>query len=208
MMVWAILFAVLVIVALMTLNNAGRVPWANKMRRVNAAAVNKAEWMAPDEVVQQVKRNYLDAINWLHDSMFSSWTQQWSGAAGYLIGAHLKRHQQVLLRGRAARVSEIAGVMRCDHVLEVRHFGENGDQCLIVDYQTGRRMATYNRDTHERLHTQDLGDGVVVYRMKYDEKAHRWKIEQFVQELPAGWGQARRGIKELTTLPMSTGRDS
>jgi hypothetical protein len=179
------------------------------MRRVNADTINAAEWMAPDEVVQQVKRNYLDAVNWLHDSMFGSWSQQWSGASGYLSGAQLKRHQQILLRSRGARMPQIAGIIRCDHVLEVRHFGENGDQCLIVDYQTGRRMATYNRETQERVHTQDLGDGVLVYKMKYDDNARRWKIEQFIQELPAGWGQARRGIKELSKLPpTSTGRDS
>ncbi|MBE2267682.1 MAG: hypothetical protein IAE80_05580 [Anaerolinea sp.] len=178
------------------------VPWASKMRRVHA------EWMAPEEVVQQVRLHYFEAINWLHDSLFGSWSGQWSGASAYLSGAFLKQHHQALLSAREGNLSFVVGVLRCDHILEVRHFSELGDDCLIVDHQFGRRMATYNRETQERSHTQDLGDGSVVYRLRYDSKARRWKIEAFVQELPMGWVKTRRRMVETTMLAPYTGRDS
>ena len=174
------------------------------MRRVHA----EAEWMAPEEVIHQVRLHYLESLNWLHDSMFGSWATQWSDASTYLHGAFLKRHQQALLTSRDSKLPSIVGVLRCDHTLEARHFSQQGGDCLIVDHQVGRRMATYNRDTQERLHTQDLGDGAVVYRMHYDAKSRRWKLEQFVQELPVGWGSTRRRLREIGSLPPAFGRDS
>jgi len=180
-----------------------QVPWESKMRRTNA----EAEWMAPEEVVQQVRLHYFEAVNWLHDSTFESWAAQWSEAPAYLNGSFLKRHQQALMTTRDAVLPHLVGVLRCDHTIEVRHFSEQGGDCLIVDHQTGRRMATYNRETQQRLNTQDLGDGAVVYRMHYDLRSRRWKIDHFVQELPAGWGSARRRIRETGNMPTSFGRD-
>lgn len=181
-----------------------QIPWESKMRRLRT----EAEWMAPDDVVQVVRLHYFEAVNWLHDSTFESWAAQWSDASTYLNGAYLKRHQQSLLTSRDARLPAVVGVLRCDHTIEVRHFSEQGGDCLIVDHQTGRRMATYNRETQQRLHTQDLGDGAVVYQMHYDPRTRRWKIEQFVQELPVGWDSARRRLREIGTLPSTLGRDS
>jgi hypothetical protein len=181
-----------------------QLPWGSKMRRIHA----EAEWMAPEEVVQQVRLHYLEALNWLHDSMFESWAAQWSDASAFLNGAFLKRHQQELLSSRDASLPAVVGVLRCDHTVEVRHFSEHGDDCLVVDHQMGRRMATYNREAQERVHTQDLGDGSVVYRMRYDARSRRWKIDQFIQELPAGWVNARRQLREIGSLPPNFGRDS
>jgi hypothetical protein len=55
-----------------------------------------------------------------------------------------------------------------------------------------------------------LGDGAVVYLMRYDALDRRWKIDAFVQELPLGWGQHRtpRRIRELSALPTTVGRDN
>ncbi len=163
--------------------------------------------MAPEEVVQQVRHHYFEAVNWLHDSTFASWAAQWSEAPTYLHGTFLKRQQQTLLTARDSHGPQIVAVLRCDHTIEVRHFNQYGDDCLVVDHQVGRRMATYNRETQERVHTQDLGDGAVVYRMHYDSRLRRWKIDQFIQELPAGWGTARKRLRETSDMPTNFGRD-
>ena len=160
--------------------------------------------MAPDDVVQQVRAHYLDAINWLQDSALMSPSRQWSGAADYLSATYLKRYRNLLLKERNS--VEFAGVLRADHTVEVRQFSENGLYCLVIDHQTERRMATYNRKTHERLHTQDLGDGVVVYAMLYDAEDQHWKIGSFIQELPTGW-RTSPITQELSTLPRTIGRD-
>ena len=47
-MTWALVIIFIAIVVIMSLNNAGRIPWGDKMRRLNAGSVQKVEWMAPD----------------------------------------------------------------------------------------------------------------------------------------------------------------
>jgi len=158
-MIWAFVLVLLAIVFVMSVNNAGQIPWGDKMRRLRAGVAHKAEWMAPDDVVQQVRAHYLDAVGWLQDSMLMSWAQQWSDAPHYLGGVYLRRHRNLLLTQRDGQGVSLTGILRADHVVEVRQFSENGDFCLIIDHQSQRRMATYNRKTHERGMTQDLGDG-------------------------------------------------
>jgi hypothetical protein len=186
----------------MTLN---KVPWERKMRRLQPG--DTAEWMAPDEVVEQVRNDYLRAQDWLGESQLWARGQQLHMAAYYLSGEALKNHQVALLNQGRAR---FIGVLRADHEVEVRHFSETGDRCLLVDFQSGRRMATYNAQTRERLMTQDMGSGAVVYQLAYDLHDRRWKLERLIQELPAGWERRQPSgrIQEFTQLPLSIGRDN
>ena len=191
----------------MSVNNAGHLPWRRKMRQLKVA--EKTEWMAPDEVVEQVRAHYLEATTWLTETALLSWAQQWAQAPVRLSGSYLKRQRNLILTFRAQTRLQPVGVLRADHLVEVRQFSEAGSFCLVIDMQTQRRMATYNYKTRARLHTQDMGDGVVVYAMRYDAKAERWKIDNFVQELPSGWRYSPL-IQEFTTLPnalKSIGRD-
>lgn len=193
--------------AMMSAKNSGQLPWRGRMRQLKVA--EKTEWMAPDDVVEQVRTQYLDAANWLTDTATASWAQQWAQAPAHLSGSFLKRHRNLILTSRQQTRIQLAGVLRADHQVEVRQFSEAGSFCLVIDTQTQRRMATYNRKTHERLHTQDMGEGAVVYAMRYDATAERWKIDSFVQELPIGWRSSGL-IEEFTALPSSlkkTGRD-
>lgn len=191
----------------MSVNNAGQIPWRSQMRQLRAAQVT--EWMAPDEVVELVRAHYMDAVTWLMDTSLASWAQQWAQAPTRLSGASLKRQRRLILNERSGKGLQFVGVVRADHVVEVRQFSETGSFCLVIDYQSQRRMATYNRKTRERLHTQDLGDGIVVYAMRYDAIDQRWKIDSFIQELPPGW-RGNPLLQEFTILPgtLSTvGRD-
>ena len=192
---------------MMSAKNSGQLPWRGRMRQLRVA--EKTEWMAPDDVVEQVREHYLDAVNWLTETALGAWAQQWAQAPARLSGSFLKRHRNLILTSRQQTRVQPVGVLRADHVVEVRQFSEAGSFCLVIDTQTQRRMATYNRKTRERLHTQDMGDGVVVYAMRYDPAAERWKIDNFVQELPIGW-RNNPLIQEFTTLPpklKNTGRD-
>lgn len=204
-MTWVFVIIILAIVLIMAVNNSGRLPWGDKMRRLNANMTRQAEWMAPEAVVQQVRVQFLDAINWLHESALLSWAQQWSDASDYLAGNYLRRYRNLLLTQRDSKSVQFSGVLRADHVVEARAFSESGGTCVIIDHQSQRRMATYNRRTQERLHTQDLGDGAVVFLMIYDAKDGRWKIGSLVQELPVAW--RTRPLIQEATLPGAIGRD-
>jgi hypothetical protein len=209
-MTWAILFVFLIVVGVVSLGGRKQVAWVGKMWRVHAGVANKAEWMAPDDVVNAVREDYLAMTRWLQDSMAHDWAKQWSAAPLYLSGVQLKRHQEILKHYRLGKAPRYNGVLRCLHQVEVRHFSEDGERCLVVDRQTSRRMATYDYWTQTRLTTQDLGDGTIVYEMAYDKQTQRWKVDAFVQELPLGWktSSKTRRIKLLSALPPVIGRDN
>ena len=69
-MVWALLLCFLVIIGLLSLHGTHGVPWGRKLKRLYAGVANKAEWMAPDEVVEQVRRDYLRIVAWLDSAPF------------------------------------------------------------------------------------------------------------------------------------------
>lgn len=193
----------------MSMSNRGRVPWSNKLRRLHADVPHKAEWMAPESVVNRVRADYRATLDWLHDSVLRGVAYQWRSAPQHLSGAYLKRYRATLKHQRQAGQPACAGVLRADHRLEVRRFSEDGECCLVIDYQTQRRMATYDSETQARLHTQDMGDCVLVYQMVYDAGSQRWKLDKFVQQLPSGWGKPGIAsyIELLADLPAAVGRD-
>jgi hypothetical protein len=209
-MPWALLLGLLAIAMIMAMHSRGQVPWLDKMRRVKSSGARKPEWMAPDDVVDKVRSDYLTATRWLSDNVLSSWQQQWMLAPYYMSGLYLKRFQTLVTQYRAGRMPRAVGVLRADHQVSVRAFTEDGERCVVVDRQSLRRMATYDSRTHERVMTQDLGDGVVVYQMRYDAADGRWKLDEFVQELPDGWGKPalRARIRELSPQLTPVGRDN
>jgi len=80
----------------------------------------------------------------------------------------------------------------------------------VVDHQSSRRMATYDYWSKLRIHTQDLGDGTIVYEMAYDKQAGRWKVDRDSQELPKGWRRdhSSKRVRLLAALPNKIGRDN
>lgn len=194
----------------MAMRSRGQVPWLDKMRRVKAGNADKHEWMAPDEVVDKVRSDYLTATRWLGDNVLSSWQQQWMLAPYYMSGLFLKRFQTLVTQYRAGRMPRAVGVLRADHAVTVRSFSEDGERCVVVDRQTLRRMATYESRTHARVMTQDLGDGVVVYQMRFDANDKRWKLDEFVQELPGMREKPRVRVEvlELAAAKVPVGRDN
>ncbi|GAB4518636.1 MAG: hypothetical protein OHK0046_26510 [Anaerolineae bacterium] len=208
-MTWAILLAIIIVVGILSLSGRQQVPWAGKLFRKNAGA-RRAEWMAPEDVVQMVLNHYTETMRWLPESMLRDWSSQWADAPHHFSGQALKRHQEILKQYRLGRAPRCVGVLRCDHHPEVRHFSDDGERCLVIDKQAARRMATYDYWTHVRLNTQDLGDAAIVYEMMYDKQDRRWKIDRFIQELPVGWrsGKASQHLRLLTALPPTIGRDN
>lgn len=193
----------------MTRRDGDQVPWSDQLRRVRAGRPRLAEWMAPEAVVNQVRADYRAAVDWQHDSMLQSLSYQWMEAPQYLSGIYLKRYRAILHHQRRVHPPVTVGVLRADHRIEVRRFSARGDRCLVIDYQTQRRMATYDYEARARLHTQDRGDCAVVYQMVYDSESQRWKIDQYIQQLPPGWGNpaAARHIEIVADLPTASGRD-
>lgn len=156
--------------------------WLPKLRSINAGNGR----YAPIDTAKSVCDDYISAIHWLGHSVLMDWSLQWSMAPLYLSGVFLKRYQAILKQQCVGPSPRYVGVLRCIHEVEVRHFSEDGERCLIVDRQSSRRMATYDFWTHTRQATQDMGDGIVVFEMVYTKQLHRWRVTNFVQELPAG----------------------
>jgi len=207
-MYWALAAIVLTVVLLMASNNARKLPWINKMRRLRTGSAC-ADWMAPEHVVQKVQADYLGAIDWLQDSQTLPFPQHWRQTTDWLAGPFLRRYQQLLLRQRSNHASLFYGVLRADHQLEVCGFSQDGRRCWLIDRQQDRRMATYDTRSHERLITQDMGSGAMVIVMVFAPEDSRWKLEAQVQQLPQGWERRQQLMieSEYEALPRHIGRD-
>lgn len=183
------------------------IPWTNRLRRVHAGVSRKAEWVAPDDVVFEVTSDYLQAVEWLAQAAVGEDTHR---APHYLSGRFLTRFQTIVNHQSRSNNVRFIGIVTARHHVQVRQFSEDGTRCLVVDCQTEQRVESYHKYDYTWSLAQDLGDGAFVYQMVYDLKANRWKIESFVQELPAGWGhRADAGrIQLLSDLPTTVGRDN
>lgn len=211
-MTWVILIAFLGLVLFMSLVGRQQVAWAGKLRRVRAGGAQYREWMAPDEVVKRVQEDYLAAMLWLPESALRDWSVQWNEAELYFCGGQLSRHLEILKRQRIGQKPRYTGVMRCTHRVLVRHFSDDGERCLVLDAQSGRTIQTVDTKTGRVVSKQAMEPGTVVYQMQYDKRERRWKVEQYVQELPKGWtgqagGNPANRVRLLAALPPKIGRD-
>ena len=182
------------------------IPWTRRLRRIHAGVSRKAEWVAPDEVVNQVSDDYLHAVEWLTLAVLVEQTHR---SPQYLTGRFLTRFQTIVNYQTAPRHVDFIGIMTARHHIQVRQFSEDGCRCLVVDCQTERHVESRQLVDRGWSLNQDLGDGALVFQMCYDTSVQRWKIERFIQELPAGWGnRADAGrVRLFSQLPTTIGRD-
>jgi hypothetical protein len=169
------------------------------------------EWMAPAEVVDQVKAHYRETVQWLEAAPvyigFSRWRDQ---APRFLSGACLVHFTASLQTARESTPG-LFDVLRAEHHLSVRYFSHHGVMCLLTDEQRDRRIATYSIATGDRLSTQDMGSSRVVFAMRYVSQGDaRWKVDTYLQEMPLPAPLRLHGARviERAVLPRPTGRDS
>ncbi|MBI1280231.1 MAG: hypothetical protein GC179_19045 [Anaerolineaceae bacterium] len=177
------------------------------MRRVHAGVSRKAEWVAPDDVVQLVSTDYLRALDWLADAALG---KDIHFAPRYLTGRFLTRFQTIINYQSAPNHLHFIGIMTARHHVQVRQFSEDGSRCLVVDCQTEQRIESRQLNDNGWFLLQDMGDAALVFQMCYDPISNHWKIESFVQELPTGWGNRAdlAPLQLLSNLPTTIGRDN
>lgn len=182
------------------------IPWRERMRRIVNRAGGRDEWLAPDDVITVARRHYLEAIEWLQECALLPLKLQQSQAHTFLTSVRLKRFAQILHQTAREARPLCFGVLRCDHLLTLRTFNEEGDRCLVLDQQTERRMATYDASTGQRVFTQQLPDSVTVYALAYDAADQRWKIGAYLQDLPVSWNAGPQAMQEFHSIPAFKGR--
>lgn len=211
-MVWIV--AVLLIIFLLILasrfSQNDIVPWLDEMQRTRPKGAGYAEWLATEDIMQDVMQHYMEYIEFAQETLLTGWVRYYHGIRQYLAGDYL----QLQLRNLEARLRvdnvRLIDILRANHDLRIRDFGDDGLTCLLLDYQTERRLATYHYWNKRRVHTQQLDDCICVYRMRYDRLNRRWKITEYIQELPAHhYPEALEGpIDTLdNALPPTLGRD-
>jgi hypothetical protein len=183
------------------------VPWANDLLRLNPGAGERAEWMAPPDVVRAVKRDYLATQTWLAEGA-NHWGLLASELEAHAAGDYLRRQQAALAQLVQSRGPRLAATLTAQHQLAVRHFSTDGLRCLVVDRQTERVMVTASYWSGRVLQRQRLEDCDLVFRMRYSVVARRWQMERLVQRLPAAPGAGRVRVAVMAELPATAGRDN
>lgn len=187
------------------------VPWADQLTRLNAGAGDKAEWLAPPQVIEEVIWNFRESQEWL-ETCAANWGRFAEGYERYLNGPYLKAQR----RGLASLVAQkprVALAQSVAHQYSVRHFTSDGLHCVLLDQQTMRTLTTASYWSGRVLHQQRLEDRACVYQLAYDVTEQRWKIEKFIQELPLGTPleikpTKRTRVTVATELPPRAGRDN
>ena len=203
-----VLIAILVVVGITSRSEV--VPWLNQMRRVKQKGAFHAEWIAPEEIMDTVVQHYMEYIEFAQETLLSGWTRYYHDMTNYLSGEYLRLQKQNLDARLRKDDLRIIDILRADHEVRVRDFSDDGLRCLLLDYQQERRLATYHYWSKRRIHTQHLDDVICIYRMRFDQINRRWKIADYIQELPAHYYiQALQGpIDTLdNALPPILGRD-
>ena len=202
--------AVLVLIA----SRRGRaVRWQAHLRRLHPGVQHKAEWMAPDEIVRAVESDYLAAHYWMAQAMLSGYIRFLNEAPLYFAGSYLRRQQKIATAQLQSIKTSVryVGVLSATHQLKVRHFSDDGLICYLVDFQTSRKLTTYEYWKLRSMHVQALDPVAYVFRMVFDNGTRRWKIEDLVQQLPRGWEEKAISDSELRldeNLPIAAGRDT
>ncbi len=199
----------------MSLTSPDSLPWASTMRRLDppphsalerqlydADAEQACEWMAPERVLTEVTRQYLEAWAWLEAGAVHGGLARWRDAAHrFLTETCLQQFVDAQQApGLAART--MLDIMRCEHQLSVRYFSRAGDACYVHDVQRDRRAALYDLAEGRRVTTQDLGSGAVVCRVCWDRQDSRWKLAEFVQHLPAPEALQRGRLRVVERSPL------
>lgn len=209
LLVGSVLF---LIIAVLVLRRRPRLSWPDKLRRLHAGVARHAEWMAPDEVVRTVEQDYHDTQAWMAKAVLGGYVSFIKEAPIYFSGNYLKRQERAaaIYLETAGRGPRFTGRLETKSAIRVRCFASDGLSCILIDHQTERRMFTYEYWDKLLLLTQKLEGGALVYRMVYDPMAGRWKIDEFIQQLPLGWENKAMSDAPFPldeTLPVSFGRD-
>src|SRR6187549_3309276 len=114
-MIWALILCFLVMMTWLALRGNNPAPWGQKLRRLHAGVTERAEWMAPDEVVEQVQHDYLLVVEWLESVPFLDHPRH--RAPEYLTGGYLRRYYRLI-----NVPVRFTGVLIAQHTILARHF--------------------------------------------------------------------------------------
>lgn len=173
-----------ILIGLAWLSTSEVVPWVDRMERVNLGN-NVREWLAPVEVCQQVMADYQQAITFTRKALRQGWIPYGRVLDEYATGNYLREQRQRLEKRLRRDRLRLIDILDAQHELRVRHFSDDGLACILLDYQTARRLRIYEYWTRRLIQTLTLDDTIYVYQMVYDHESRRWKIAEFIQELPA-----------------------
>lgn len=210
-MVWVIVILVIisVLIGLSFASRSDIVTWLDDMRRVKIGG-GRTEWLAPEVVMHTVIQHYQEYIEFAQENLLKGWVGYAKALPTYMTHNMLTVQLGILDARLLEDNLRLIDILRTSHRVHVRNFGDDGLTCLLLDYQTERRLATYHYWTRRRIHTQHLNDAILVYEMQFDSDDQRWKLANFIQELPPHYYQQTiEGALDTleNNLPPFLGRD-
>lgn len=185
-------------------STASVVPWLDSMTRENPGTRDRAEWIAPVDVIEAVTVDYISFYTYAAERLRQGWVAYGRDLNHYLTEDMLTEQRESISMRLQSDRGRVLDVLRADHDIQVRNFSGDGLRCVVIDHRSDQRLATYDYWRGSRLHTQDMGAGTYVYEMAYDQRANKWKLARFVQSLPPG---TRQPGTLMLTLPHTAGRD-
>src|SRR5690606_3209856 len=122
-----------------------------------------------EDIMQTVVEHYMQYIEFAQETLMSGWTKYYHDLSNYLSGDYLRLQADNIDARLRKDDLRLIDILRANHEVRVRDFGNDGLSCLLLDFQTERRLATYHYWSKRRIHTQHLDDVICVYRMRFDQ---------------------------------------
>src|SRR4051794_27765518 len=118
----ALVGTIVAIIAIVVLSrHRQKSTWTDNMQRLHPGVSGKAEWMASEDVVRRVERDYTAAQRWMTEVLLSGYTRYIREAPHYLTGNFLKTQQRQAIIQMRKDGPRIIGVLRSHHYVRVRY---------------------------------------------------------------------------------------
>lgn len=145
-------------------------PW--KVTKMIDPQFNRPYWMAPPDVVAQVRQDYQAIDDYHREHIFD------------ISPDDLKQFfVEPLLHTveGSERDEEAHGEARGEPKLvrpelQILGFSADGSQVQIAQEMHGETLPVYNRTTHQLIRVEHLPVGVVIATLVYDASDQRWKV--------------------------------
>lgn len=143
-----------------------------KVTELNDPKFHVGYWMAPSQVVAQVRQDYADIDAYHRTHIFDSNPQDLKRFyVEPLLDIVMRSEQEDEQKGEARGDAKLVRPQ-----LQILGFSADGSQVQVAEEMHGETIPIYNRSTHQLIRVEHLPVGVAISTLVYDPADRRWKV--------------------------------
>jgi hypothetical protein len=151
-------------------NSKSTVPWT--VTKMVDTQLNRPYWMAPPDVVDQVRRDYQAIDDYHREHIFNSTSEDMKRFfVEPMLQITLKSQQDEASHGEARGEPELV-----HPDLQILGFSADGSKVQVAQEVHGETIPVYQLSTHQLIRIEHLPVGAAVSTLVYDSMEQHWKM--------------------------------